>query len=881
VNPDRPLDGVTSIKLKLGLLVGASVVATVLVAAIGDGAGVPWWMSLPVTAGAAVGVTQWLARGMTSPLRAMTDAARRMAVGDYGQRVTATSSDEVGQLARTFNAMAADLAGADLERRRLIATVSHELRTPLTAQRALLENLADGVTEPDPDTLRAALAQAERLSALVGDLLDLSRIDAGVAPLALAPVRVEELLAAAVEEAGVSGRPVRLRHRVEPADLVVTADPARLAQLVANLADNAVRHSPPYGEVRLTARRDGADRWVLEVADDGPGISAADAERVFERFGTGSDSAGGTGLGLAIVRWVCELHGGRVEVVPGDGGALLRVTLPVTPSVERPSHLREQHSPAAPLTVTQPALTQETPMSTSVPVGTAAPQPAAVGPYGGGGPGPVETALSRVWPEPDRRPRVGVVGAAAGIGLLAALTWPYRGVGLATSLVMVATGALMWAVARHRRDPWTIGGGVVALLLALVAMVRDAGGVVTLSVLAGVAVAAAALTRAHGFLAILASWAAWPLSALRGLPLLGRTLTATSRVSVLCPVVRTVAFSLLVLVVFGGLFATGDAVFGSWASALVPDLGWDTIVMRGFLFVLLTGVALTGAYLALNPPEADHVALPESRRTRPVWEWAVPVGVVVLLFGGFLLAQATVMWGGDAYLRRTTGLTHAEYVHQGFGQLTVATAFTVLVMALTLRVASRESTRDRLVVRILLGLLGVFTLAVVASALYRMSLYQDAFGYTVLRVFVDGFELWLGLVVLMLLAAVMRLSWRWVPRAVLVSGAVFTLGFAAMNPDAWVAGQNIDRFEATGKVDTLYLSSLSADATPVIAERLPREMAACVITPPADVEVFGGKASDDDVLGWNLGRSRAVDALASLGPAPAGCDTYLTDTYQR
>nr|WP_240917797.1 DUF4153 domain-containing protein [Phycicoccus sp. HDW14] len=133
----------------------------------------------------------------------------------------------------------------------------------------------------------------------------------------------------------------------------------------------------------------------------------------------------------------------------------------------------------------------------------------------------------------------------------------------------------------------------------------------TLSVLAGVAVAAAALTRAHGFLAIVASWAAWPLSALRGLPLLGRTISATSRVSVLWPVVRTVAFSLLVLVVFGGLFATGDAVFGSWASALVPDLGWDTIVLRGFLFVLVTGVALTGAYLALNPPNADRVVLPE------------------------------------------------------------------------------------------------------------------------------------------------------------------------------------------------------------------------------------------------------------------------------
>ncbi len=897
MNPERPLDGVTSIKAKLGLLVGASVLAAVLVAAIGDSAGVAWWVSLPVTAGAAVAVTQWLARGMTSPLREMTAAARRMAGGDYGQRVTATSSDEVGELARTFNAMAADLAGADLERRRLVATVSHELRTPLTAQRALLENLADGVTTPDEATLRAALAQAERLSTLVGDLLDLSRIDAGVAPLTLGPVPVAELLARAAAETGVAGRPVRVTRRVDPPDLTVTADAARLAQLVANLVDNAVRHSPAHGDVRLLAGLDGADHWVLEVADDGPGISAEQAERVFERFGTGSDSGGGTGLGLAIVRWVCELHGGRVEVVPtpaGGTGARVRVTLPTAPRPDRPTHLREQlpttpaisATPTAPSPPTPAAPREETSMSVSAPPVPPTPPVPSAGPYGGGGPGPAETAMARIWPEPDRRPRVAVVGAAAAIGVLAALTWPYRNIGLATSLVMVATGALMWAVARHRRDPWTVAGGGLALLLALVATLRDAGGVVTLSVLAGVAVAAAALTRAHGLLAILSSWAAWPLAALRGLPLLGRTLTATSRVTVLWPVLRTVAFSVVALVVFGGLFATGDAVFGSWASALVPDLGWDTIVLRTFVFVLLTGVALTGAYLALNPPQVDEVVLPPTGRPRPVWEWAVPVGLVVLLFGGFLAAQATAMWGGDAYLRRQTGLTHAEYVHQGFGQLTVATALTVLVMTLTLRVASRAAARDRLVVRVLLGVLGAFTLAVVASALSRMSLYQDAFGFTTLRVFVDGFELWLGLVVLMLVVAVLRLSWRWVPRAVLVSGAVFTLGFAAMNPDAWVAGQNIDRYEASGKLDTLYLSTLSADAAPTIADRLPREVVTCIAAYGPVSSLWGdGGPGADDWLSWNLGRARAQDALGAVvapvpGGEPAGCDALMTDTYR-
>ncbi|MGL5817519.1 MAG: HAMP domain-containing protein, partial [Phycicoccus sp.] len=129
MNTDRPLDSVASIKLKLGLLVGASVLAALLVTAVGESAGVPLWTSAPVTLAAALVVTLWLARGMTSPLVEMTGAAAAMAGGDYTRRVTATSSDEVGMLARAFTAMAADLATADQQRRELVATVSHELRT--------------------------------------------------------------------------------------------------------------------------------------------------------------------------------------------------------------------------------------------------------------------------------------------------------------------------------------------------------------------------------------------------------------------------------------------------------------------------------------------------------------------------------------------------------------------------------------------------------------------------------------------------------------------------------------------------------------------------------------------------------------------------------
>lgn len=334
----RPLDPVRSLKAKLGLLVAATVAAAALLVTAGTGLGLSAWLVVPVAIAVALGLTQVLARGMTSPLREMTAAARVMATGDYSRRVTATSRDEVGELARAFNTMAADLAAVDRQRRDLVANVSHELRTPVSALRALLENLADGVVRPDPDRLRVALAQTERLGRLVADLLDLSRLDAGISRLRLEPVALAPFLQEAVREARLAEHPVDYRVEVEPADLVVRADRARLHQLVANLLDNAGRHSPAGGTVVARADRD-REGVVLEVADAGPGIAPGDRNRVFERFTTGGadrESDGGTGLGLAIARWVTDLHGGSIEVADRPVGCLIRATLPHGPSLDAP-----------------------------------------------------------------------------------------------------------------------------------------------------------------------------------------------------------------------------------------------------------------------------------------------------------------------------------------------------------------------------------------------------------------------------------------------------------------------------------------------------------------------------------------------------------------
>ena len=325
----RPLDPLHSLKTKLGVLVGATCTVSSLIVWAGLHNHIGPRYTLPTAIVVALLVTQFLARGMTSPLREMTAAAQAMARGDYTRRVRSTSSDEVGELAHAFNRMAEDLGDVDRQRRELVANVSHELRTPVSALRAVLENLVDGVMAPDDATLRAALAQTERLGALVGQLLDLSRVEAGAAELRRSCFPLAEFLGACVGEAELAGRPVEYRIDVRPANLHVDADRARLHQVVANLLDNAARHSPPGGSVTAQAR-DEHGTIVLDVIDEGPGIDPRDRERVFDRFHRGGSSGadGGTGLGLAIARWVVDLHGGTIGVAESSRGCDIRVWLP-------------------------------------------------------------------------------------------------------------------------------------------------------------------------------------------------------------------------------------------------------------------------------------------------------------------------------------------------------------------------------------------------------------------------------------------------------------------------------------------------------------------------------------------------------------------------
>ncbi|MGW7294947.1 sensor histidine kinase [Streptomyces xiamenensis] len=334
----RPLDPYRSVKAALGWLVIVSVGITTVLILMAYRSDIELQVIAIIAIIASLLVTQFVAHSLAAPLLEMTAASRAMARGDYGRRVHVARRDELGDLADAFNRMAADLQAVDRHRKELVANVSHELRTPIAGLRAVLENVVDGVSEADPQTMATALRQTERLGRLVEQLLDLSRLENGVVPLAARSFQVEPYLDAVMDGAhmamgrGHSRTDVRLRLDVA-AGLRAHADPERLDQVVTNLVDNAIKHSPRDGTVTVLARPgQQPGGLVLEVLDEGPGIPPAQRDLVFERFGRGTNGVtqrdGGTGLGLAIARWAVDLHGGTIGVAESIRGCRIRLTLP-------------------------------------------------------------------------------------------------------------------------------------------------------------------------------------------------------------------------------------------------------------------------------------------------------------------------------------------------------------------------------------------------------------------------------------------------------------------------------------------------------------------------------------------------------------------------
>ncbi|MFD5409658.1 DUF4153 domain-containing protein [Streptomyces nojiriensis] len=455
--------------------------------------------------------------------------------------------------------------------------------------------------------------------------------------------------------------------------------------------------------------------------------------------------------------------------------------------------------------------------------------------------------------------RTATVVAVLASGLATALLLgDGMGPGLLLAVVPAVVAAYVAArAARRSARPWTLAWVIGCLALLAVPALRDSAWPATLAILSAVLLGALALHGSRtwpgvllsplGFLDAAVSGTGWLLTGLRS-----RGGISKDR---WLPVAKATVVAVVLLLLFGALFASADAAFADLLGDLLPDVSVEDGPVRFMLFLLGTVLALAAARTAAAPLRWDRIKVaPGKPRSRV--EWALPLIVLNLLFAGFNAVQLAVLFGGYDKVLRSTGLTYAEYARQGFWQLLWATLLTLAVIALALRWSPRSGAGDRRFVRIVLGVLCALTLVVVAAALRRMDLYVEAYGLTRLRVSVAAMELWLGLVIVLIMAAGL-FGGRWLARAFAGSAAAAVLAFGLLSPDGMVAERNVARFEADAKIDLSYFQSLSADAVPAL-DRLPEPQRSCALRGINDEMA---KAGDVPWYAMSLGEYQARQIL--------------------
>lgn len=528
---------------------------------------------------------------------------------------------------------------------------------------------------------------------------------------------------------------------------------------------------------------------------------------------------------------------------------------------------------------------------TSTPPQTPAPTPEATPePTPATAPAPVPVS-ARPAPLPDRRPIPGGVATvvppwlkidlttpvsavlvlvAIGIGLLGDLAVRSGLVGVGGALLVVATSAALLASGRLRTGQSRLLVGLAPVFGVWLAL-RSSGWLLPLDLVAafGLLVLGASLSSGGSvanlpFANLFArAWHAGlhalvvPESLVR---LAGSRRSDRGGAAVTWAVVRGMLLAAPIVLLLGVLLRSADAVFASLVSF---DLNIGVAVEHVFLVgaAAWVFVALLRVSSAVAPAD-----LPPPAMRLGVVEALVILGSVIVLFGGFAVTQAVAVIGGERYVQQTTGLTYAEYARSGFFQLLWVAALTVggvlLLRAATDRRHARSARRFAVLSCLVCGL----TVLIVAVAVRRIALYSDVYGLTMLRLYCTIFAVWIGAVLLLLIAwlAGLRGDRAWFPAAAAACGLALLLGLNVANPEAFVARTNLER-EAGPELDSSYLTAdLSADAVPAIAERLPgldADTRADVLDKLCAVRL------DDGFTGWaawNLSRERAADHRAEL-----------------
>jgi two-component system sensor histidine kinase BaeS len=281
------------------------------------------------------GVSYYLARNIAVPVIDLNRAVNRVASGDLDAAVIVERQDEVGQLAMAFNTMTAKLKSNTILRQRFLAGVAHELRTPLTILKANLEGIADGVVTPDVEQMSSLTEEVDRLTKLVGELRDLSLLEAGQLQPEFAPLDITQLLCQVVEKSKplASEKSISLQTQIGNGLPVVWADADMVKQMVYNLVLNAIKYTLDGGPIIITAIAE-SDVMKITITDTGIGIAMEDLEHVFEYFyrvdSARTKASGGTGLGLAIVKQIVLAHGGEIKAESKLGqGSTFTVLLPI------------------------------------------------------------------------------------------------------------------------------------------------------------------------------------------------------------------------------------------------------------------------------------------------------------------------------------------------------------------------------------------------------------------------------------------------------------------------------------------------------------------------------------------------------------------------
>jgi Domain of unknown function (DUF4173) len=469
----------------------------------------------------------------------------------------------------------------------------------------------------------------------------------------------------------------------------------------------------------------------------------------------------------------------------------------------------------------------------------------------------------------SERDRRGFALLAVLAGLFAALCVD-TDAGLNVVVVGVIMGAAVLMVARPKLQPIDWAFGIAAILLLSTFALLSAEWVLLVNFAGAAGLGSLAMHGGRGWWSVLGGGFAVLAKLHRGLGAVLRLLRDASsgldRVAT-APVLRGTALAVTLAIVFGVLFASADQAFAQLArDFLVPE--WNLGLLPARIISALVVVSFTGAYALVattgpgvglrwsRPPNA------ESKKKRLSGaEWIIPVVALDVLFAVFVLVQLAVLFGGQQHVLTTAGLTYAEYARSGFFQLVAIAGLVLLVIAATVAVAPPRSERERRVMQVLLGILCVLTLVILLSALRRLGLYEEAFGFTRLRFFVHATIFWLsGLFLAVMIAGAV---WRatWLPRVTVGIAAALLVVVNLINPDAFIAQRNIERYATTGKLDVAYLTSLSADAIPAIALS-PVRLPDCVLA-----RLDRGALEETSLWSFNLSRVAARSALGSLPPA--------------